>query len=155
MEDILEFFTKNAMTILTAITAVLLFIYTRETYLLRKESQKQTQSQFTPYLSLRNMKDGATLSNIGKGVALHINFDESTKADNLPILIIPSIGAGEHRVLYCMSESGNGAYSTDTLRLTDQVSITYEDIMGNKYQARFAREYSGMGVFKEVNQSII
>lgn len=141
------------MIFLTAITVLLLFYYTKETYLLRKESQKQTQSQFTPYLSLRNLDEGATLSNLGKGIALHIQVDPSVQIESQSILMIPSIGAGENRVLYYMSKNGDGAWGLTARQLPNEVNITYSDIMGNKYEVSFLREYQGMGVFKEVKQN--
>ncbi len=153
MNFIVELISNNATTLLTAITVILLFYYTKETFLLRKESQRQTQSQFTPYLSLRNLEDGATLSNLGKGIALHVQIDPSTQIKSQPILIIPSIGAGENRVLYHMSKQGNGAFTISAKELPDNIIITYSDVMGNKYKASFLREYQGMGVFKEVKQN--
>ena len=143
------------MVILTAITVIILYFYTKETYLLRKESQKQTQNQFIPYLSLRNLDEGATFSNLGKGIALNIKVDPSIQINSRPILIIPSIGAGENRVLYYMSKSGNGAFSLRARELPNQIDITYEDILRNKYKASFLREYEGMGVFKEVEQTAL
>ena len=153
MNFIVELISNNATTFLTAITVILLFYYTKETFLLRKESQKQTQSQFTPYLSLRNLDSGATLSNLGKGIALHIQVDLSVQIESQPILIIPSIGAGEDRALYCMSKDGDGAWGLIARQLPNEVSITYFDIIGNKYKALFSREYRGMGIFKEVKQN--
>ncbi|MFA6430318.1 MAG: hypothetical protein WC229_02455 [Candidatus Paceibacterota bacterium] len=151
--EIINFIANNAMTFLTAITVFILFYYTRETYLLRKESQKQTQIQFTPYLSLRNLDSGATLSNLGKGIALHIQVDPSIQIESQLILLIPSIGAGEDRILYSMSKNGDGAWGLITRQLPDEVGITYSDILGNNYKASFSREYKGMGVFKEVKQN--
>lgn len=142
----------NAMTFLTALTAVIVLYYTKETYLLRKEAQNQTQSQFTPYLSLRNMEEGAIFSNLGKGIALHVQVDPLIKFDSQSILLIPSIGAGEERKLYQMAKDGDGAFSVWARQLPDEVSITYADIMGNKYKASFSREYPGLGVFKETIQ---
>jgi len=155
MNLVIDIISNNAMTILTAITVIILYYYTKETYLLRKESQKQTQNQFTPYLSLRNLEEGATFSNLGQGIALNIKVDSSIQIDSQPILIIPSIGAKENRVLYCMSKSGNGAFSLRARELPDQIDITYEDILDNKYEASFLREYEKMGVFKEIKQKLV
>lgn len=151
----IETIINNTMTLLTAITVILLFYYTKETYFLRKEAQKQTQIQFTPYLSLRNLEDGATLSNLGKGIALNVQFDTSVQVDNRPILIIPSIGSGEARKIYVADKKEKDAWSVYSRELPDKVSITYSDITGNKYKASFLREYKGMGVFKEFEQNKI
>jgi len=152
--EFIKFIANNAMTFLTAITVILLFYYTKETYFLRKESQKQTQFQFTPYLSLRNLENGATFSNLGKGVALNIKVDESVQFNGQPFLIIPSIGSKENRLLYYMLKD-KCALSLDSIDLPNKINITYSDIMGNKYEASFLREYEGMGVFKEVSQKLI
>jgi len=145
----IDIIANNAISFLTALTAVIVFYYTKETYLLRKEAQKQTQSQFTPYLALRNMEEGALFANIGKGIALHVKIDPSVKVSSQPILLIPSIAAGEDRKLYQMSKDGDGAFSVWARELPDEVPITYSDIMGNQYEALFTREYPGFGVFKE------
>jgi hypothetical protein len=52
-----------------------------------------------------------------------------------------------------MSKDGDGAFGLYARELPDKVEITYSDIMGNKYKASFFREYKGMGIFKEVEQS--
>ena len=153
MTLLIEILAENAMSFLTALTAVIVFYYTKETYLLRKEAQTQTQSQFTPYLALRNLEGGATFSNLGKGIALHVQVDSSVKVNSGLILLIPSIGAGENRGLYHMSKHGEGAFGLSAGELPDEVSVTYSDIMGNKYQASFSREYPGFGVFREAAQS--
>jgi len=152
--ELINVITNIITVFLTTITVVLLFYYTKETYFLRKESQKQTQFQFTPYLSLRNLKNGATFSNLGKGVALNIKVDESVQFNGQPFLIIPSIGSKENRLLYYMLED-KYALSLESIYLPDKINITYSDIMGNKYEASFLREYEGMGVFKEVSQKLI
>jgi len=40
----IEIIANNTTSFLTALTAIIIFYYTKETYLLRKEAQKQTQS---------------------------------------------------------------------------------------------------------------
>lgn len=146
---------ENGLLLLTALTALIVFYYTKETFLLRKEAQKQTQSQFTPYIALRNLEGGATLSNLGKGVALHVQVDEQVEVDSGKILLIPSIGSGEERKLYHMNKRKDGAYTLMTRELPDKIGVTYSDIMGNKYEASFSREYPGFGVFKEDFQKLI
>jgi hypothetical protein len=140
------------MTILTAITVVLLWYYSRETNLLRKESEKQTLIQYTPYLSLRNLEDGATISNLGKGIALNIKADDSVTVKSCPLLIIPSIGPGEDRELYMMLENNIGACGVYAKELPSDVKITYQDTLGNNYEASFLREYKDFGVFREISQ---
>lgn len=142
----------NSIIFLTAITVLLLFYYTKETYLLRKESQKQTQSQFTPYLTLRNLEDGATLSNLGKGIAKEVQVSSSVKISSQPILLIPSIGAGEKRGIYHMDEDKEGAWVVSARDLPDEVLVTYSDILGHKYNASFKKVYEGWGIFKEATQ---
>jgi hypothetical protein len=143
---------EYSLEILTTFTVLFLYYYTKETYLLRKEAEKQTQVQFTPYLALRNMEEGAAFANLGKGIARDVRVDDSIKIRSNSILLIPSIGAGEDRKIYQMSKDGNGAFSVHAYELPDVVAITYFDTSGKKYFARFEKEYKGMGVYKEVEQ---
>jgi len=155
MSIYISIIAENAMTILTALTVLILFYYTKETYLLRKESQKQTQIQFTPSLALRNLKEGAAFANLGKGIARSVQVSSDVQIQSRPILLIPSIGAGEDRKLYYMGEKGDAAWIAQARELPDKVQVSYLDALGHEYRASFTREYSGMGVFREVTQERI
>ncbi|MDO8657705.1 MAG: hypothetical protein Q7K55_03120, partial [Candidatus Levybacteria bacterium] len=72
----IELIANHSMELFTAITVVILYYYTKETYLLRKEAQRQTDTGFTPYLTLRSFDGSVHMSNLGKGVAKEICFDE-------------------------------------------------------------------------------
>lgn len=156
MELLINIVAENAIIFLTAITAGLLLFYTRETYLLRRESQNQTQSQLTPHLSLEGSESkGAILSNIGKGIALSVYFDETIQVDGQPLVVIPAIAAGEGMSVHRMASRSLGFHTVDTLSLPDMVSLTYKDVTGKKYRAEFSRVYDGLGVFKEVKQVLL
>ncbi|MCB9811930.1 hypothetical protein H6783_03380 [Candidatus Nomurabacteria bacterium] len=155
MEIIILILSENAILFLTALSVGILFYYTKETYLLRKETQKQSQVGFTPYLSLRNLESGATFSNLGKGIALHVQTKDGIEVDSGKILSIPSIGPGEDRNLYHTSKDGKSAFTLYARELPDTIVVTYSDVLGNKYEASFSRVYPSFGVFKESSQSML
>ncbi len=151
----IELIAENGFLLLTALSAIIVFYYTKETYFLRKEAQKQTQIQFTPYIALRNLEEGAVFTNIGKGIALNVRVDESITVDSGKILLIPSIGSGEERKLYHMHSPSNSALVLYARELPDTIKVTYSDVAGNKYEAVFVREYAGFGVFREESQTLV
>ncbi len=64
--------------IILAITAVIIFWYTVETYWLRRESQRQTELQLRPFVVLEAVRQiegvGFQVKNIGNGTALNIRI---------------------------------------------------------------------------------
>lgn len=152
---IISIIGNNALTFLTGLTVIILYYYTNETYLLRKESQKQTAHLFTPYLSLRNSEDGLKLVNLGKGIAKDVVIDSSIKIEGFSVLPIPTIGPSEERFLYYPSGNGEGSWHVRARLVPDQFSLTYKDTIGNEYEARFMRHENTHGVFSVTQQTQI
>jgi len=63
-------------TILLAATLIVLIIYTRETFKLRKETTKQTELQLRPFVILisNEQKSAYYFKNIGNGTAMKVNL---------------------------------------------------------------------------------
>ena len=150
--NLITLVADNATTLLTALTVLILSHYTKETYLLRKESQKQTEHLFTPYLSLRNSEDGLELVNLGKGIAKDATVDPSIEIEGSKILPIPTIGPGEERSLYYLDKEGQGSWHVHGRNVPDKILLTYLDTLGSKYRAQFVRIPNTHGLFNEVFQ---
>src|SRR3989338_6125217 len=103
-KEIINIIADNAITFLTGLTVIILYYYTRETFLLREEAQKQTEHLFTPYLGLRNSEDGLNVINLGKGIAKEIIIDSTIQIEGRAILCIPVIGSNEERPLFYSSK---------------------------------------------------
>lgn len=152
----IQLIADNALLLLTALTALIVFYYTKETYLLRKETQKQTLNLFTPYLALRYSEDySLLLVNLGKGIAKDVTFDPTTQSENQIMLSVPIIGAGEEKLFRVQSESGEGTYSAQYCKTPDNISLVYFDTLGNKYKAEFIKLKQYGNEFTELYQKML
>jgi hypothetical protein len=147
-----------ATLVVLFLTGVVLLLYTRETWLLRKESQLQTELQTRPFLSLEcwRSKDKAYvgITNIGKGLARNIRIGTVVLDASMEIRARPitHIEAGEEaqgpwrvwvRPLVTMSidemPDDEGHYDVASRALTDaradvKVVIAYASIVGQRYE---------------------
>ena len=146
----------NAVPIFTGMTVVILFYYTRETYLLRTETQKQTEHLFTPYLSVRNSEDGLKVINLGKGIAKDvraIGYIPSSGTETVSIKVtlpIPTIGPTEERYLYYMD--GENAWHLHASMAPDDLRLTYSDTLGFRYKTEFKKTPGTYGLYNETSQ---
>ena len=65
----------KAQTLAIIFTGVVIIFYTWETYKLRSETQRQTELQNLPFVTLKTDHRGIILQNIGKGPAINIHID--------------------------------------------------------------------------------
>ena len=142
---LIDILTQYSIEFLTGITALILLVYTKETYLLRKESQKQTYHSFVPYLVIQNVKDeGLYMVNLGKGIAKDVIFEKQASIDKeQPLVNIGAIGAGEKKKMYKHSKDREGFWGINYggyKELPEQFSISYEDLQKNKYEATFKNQ---------------
>lgn len=140
------------MIILTAVTVIILFYYTRETYLLRKESQKQTSNLLTPYLALKRLDGALFLKNLGKGIAKEIIFSSEVQINGNFILNIPVIGPDEEKPLLVSDKESNGFWSVRYTEIPNSLSFVYWDTLSNKYCASFVKLSQYQTGFSELSQ---
>lgn len=139
------------MILLTTLTVIILYYYTKETYLLRKESQKQTDAAFTPYLTIRSSDGEIYLSNLGKGIAKDVHF-ETFSVGNNKICNFPSIAPGEKRELRVWDGKNNGYWGLSTSEAPNTISFQYSDLLGNAYVASFEKQNEYQWMFNELSQ---
>lgn len=143
------------MVLLTVLTVLILYYYTKETYLLRREAQRQSQFLVTPYLSLHSKANAeVVISNIGKGIAKNARFEPAwnVKGDVQGFsLIAPAETRDVLEVVNDLLENVSTTQIPDGV----QINIEFEDILKNSYRAEFRRSYSTNGRFVELFQSQI
>ena len=142
----------NIITFLTGITVILLFFYTGETYRLRKETQKQTENIFTPYLALKNLEGQLYLINLGKGIAKDVVFNPDIKINGELVANISVIGPGEEKGISVLSKEGDGFWSVLYREAPNDISFVYWDTLGNKYKANFVKVSQYLGGFSQMSQ---
>lgn len=147
----IELIANHSMELFTAITVVILYYYTRETYLLRKEAQRQTDVGFTPYLTIRSYEGTVNISNLGKGIAKEVHFEEIFVGKNR-VSDIPTIGPDEKRGLQVHDVKESGYWSLSTHEAPDVIAITYKDLLGNVYSVEFSKNAEYQGGFIELSQ---
>ena len=140
------------MIFLTALTVLILLVYTKETYLLRKESQKQTTNLLTPYLAFKTVEGDLYLANLGSGIAKDIIFGSEAKISGQPLLNINAIGAGSESKLYYPDTEEDGYWAVHLRDMPESITLSYFDQLGNKYEAKYTNESRYKGGYIEVCQ---
>jgi hypothetical protein len=146
-----------ATLVVLFLTGVVVLLYTRETWLLRRESQLQTELQTRPFLSLEcwRIKDKSYVGivNIGMGLARNIRigtvmFDTSMEIRSRPITHIKAgdEAQGPWRVWVRPLVNGSigempgeGHHDVASRNLTDpladvKVVLEYASMVGQRYE---------------------
>lgn len=142
--------------ILLLVSAGLIFWYAWEARRTADEMKIQNELQTLPFITIKfatDMIQGAYFINIGKGAALNVSFETSTQTSNSAVafrglsILEPS----------CTAEiiSGTGHYLViDADELNNiEITVKFEDILGNSYSQNITRNNIGVRPHKVVKIS--
>jgi len=121
-------------------TAFAIFRYTKETYWLKKISQKQYITSIRPYLRLQwETKGNLVLVNEGKGVAVDIKFkfvDNNESENSITFNNVSTMSAGGQTRSF-VPDSINQNESLNPEKKEYKIEANYKDIEGRKYYTVF------------------